>query len=117
MGATQVQLGASTVNVPRLHEVVADSDLLLGVRPEHVSFADSSTLRAEVLGSEYLGTAQIVTCTTADGSTVRAKLAPDLAVRRGEHVGLALKSDAVSLFDKASGRALRSARYEGQAHG
>ena len=117
VGATQVQLGASTVSVPRLHEAVAESDLLLGVRPEHVSFADSSTLRAEVLGSEYLGTAQIVTCTTADGSTVRAKLAPDHAVRRGEHVGLALKSEAVSLFDKASGRALRSARYEGQVHG
>jgi multiple sugar transport system ATP-binding protein len=117
LGATQVQLGNSAVNVPRMHEAVAESDLLLGVRPEHVAFADSSPLRAEVLGSEYLGTAQIVTCTTAGGATVRAKLAPDHPVRRGEQVGLALTSEAVSLFDKASGRALRSARYEDRAHG
>jgi multiple sugar transport system ATP-binding protein len=117
VGATQVQLGTTTVDVPRLHEAVSESDLLLGVRPEHVSFVDSSTLRAEVLGSEYLGTAQIVTCSTAGGATVRAKLPPDHAVQRGDHVGLALKSEAVSLFDRASGRALRSARYEGRARG
>jgi multiple sugar transport system ATP-binding protein len=117
LGATEVQLGETTLAVPRLHEAVAEADLLLGVRPEHVAFSDSSTLRAEVLGSEYLGTAQIVTCTTAGGAMVRAKLPPQQAVQRGQHVGLALTSDAVSLFDKASGRALRSARYEGRRHG
>ena len=109
-GATQVRLGQTTVDVPRLAEGVADAELLLGVRPEHVAFSHQSTLRAEVIGSEYLGTAQIVTCTTADGATMRAKLPPQLAVQRGEQVGLSLKSDALSLFDKASGRALRSAR-------
>ena len=117
MGATQVRLGETTVAVPRLHEAVAESDLLLGVRPEHVAFADSSTLRAEILGSEYLGTAQIVTCAMAGGTTVRAKLPPQQRVQRGQQVGLTLTSDAVSLFDKASGRALRSARYEGLLHG
>jgi multiple sugar transport system ATP-binding protein len=117
LGATEVPLGGSPQAVPRMHEAVAEAELLLGVRPEHVAFADAAPLRAEVLGSEYLGTAQIVTCSTTLGVTVRAKLPPEQRVQRGEQVGLALKSDAVSLFDKTSGRALRSARYESAAHG
>ena len=51
-----------------LFEDRAERRFALGVRPENVSFADSSALRGQVIGAEYLGTTQIVTVTTAMGS-------------------------------------------------
>ena len=67
-------------------------------------------LRAQVLGSEYLGTSRIVTLATADGVQLRAKLDVANTAARGDHVGLEFDAAAVSLFDRASGRALRTAR-------
>jgi multiple sugar transport system ATP-binding protein len=110
VGSTAVQIGAATVAVPALRQAVPQSALLCGVRPEHVQFADDSALRAEVLGTEYLGIGQIVTVATASGATLRAKVDADLPVARGDHVGLRFDASAVCLFDKASGRALQTAR-------
>ena len=73
-----------------------------------------------VLGTEYLGTSQVVTCRTAQGTTLRARLSTDLPTQRGDHVGLAFETGQLSLFDAASGRALRTVRHEqaaGAAHG
>jgi multiple sugar transport system ATP-binding protein len=109
-GDDTVQIGGVTVGVPVLRENVPASKLLCGVRPEHVHFADDAALRAEVLGAEYLGTSQVVTLTTASGATVRAKVDADAHVARGDHVGIRFDAAAVSLFDEASGRALRTAR-------
>src|SRR3954447_21380477 len=105
-GVTEVRIGAAAVPVPRLAEAIPERALLCGVRPENVRFDEASALRAEVVGSEYLGHSQIVTLTTAVGSTVRAKLGAQVKAQRGEHVGLAFEAGAVSLFDSASGRAL-----------
>jgi multiple sugar transport system ATP-binding protein len=88
----------------------------LGVRPEHVSLSDGASLRGEVFGTEYFGTTQIVTITTPHGA-VKARIAADQPARRGETVGLALRSERLSLFDVESGRALRTALHEGAAHG
>jgi multiple sugar transport system ATP-binding protein len=63
-----------------------------------------------VLGSEYLGTSRVVTLRTGQGATLRAKVEVTTGVQRGDHVGLAFDATAVSLFDQASGRALRTAR-------
>ena len=52
----------------------------------------------------------VVTLATAEGATLRAKVEVDKPARRGDHVGLAFDAAAVSLFDRASGRALRTAR-------
>jgi multiple sugar transport system ATP-binding protein len=109
-GAETVQIGPAHVAVPALRQDVAHSALLCGVRPEHVRFADDSALRAEVLGTEYLGISQIVTVATASGATLRAKVNADAPVARGDHVGLRFDAAAVSLFDQASGRALATAR-------
>ena len=111
-GADAVQIGAARIEVPALREDVSSRALLCGVRPEHLRLDDSSALRAEVLGTEYLGTSQIVTCTTAQGATLRAKLGVDVPAQRGDQVGLAFDAAQVCLFDKASGRALRTARYD-----
>ena len=109
-GARSIQIGGSTVAVPQVREDTAAGPLLCGVRPEHVRLQDDSSLRGEVLGTEYLGTSQVITIATALGSTLRAKVSPDSKAARGDHVGLAFDAAAVSLFDQTSGRALRTAR-------
>jgi len=67
-GLTQLHLGDVPLAIPVLREDVAPRRLLYGVRPEHVSFDDASPLRAYVLGTEYLGTSQIVSCHITDGA-------------------------------------------------
>ncbi len=109
-GAQSVCIGPATVGVPTLREAVSQRPLLCGVRPEHVSLRDDSPLRAEVLGTEYLGTSRIVTLATAQGATLRAKVGVNSAAQRGDQVGLQFDAAAVSLFDRASGRALKTAR-------
>lgn len=108
-GATRVTIGAAEVEIPALHEDSGGRPLLYGVRPEHVRFADDAPLKAEVLGTEYLGTSQIVTCRAGE-TTLRAKVGVQVSARRGDRVGLRFDTAAVSLFDRASGRALRTAR-------
>jgi multiple sugar transport system ATP-binding protein len=109
-GDDAIHIGPARVVVPAAREDVSARALLCGVRPEHVRFSDGSPLRAEVLGTEYLGTSTVVTLATAQGATVRAKVDVNNPARRGDHVGLAFDSKAVSLFDASSGRALRTAR-------
>jgi multiple sugar transport system ATP-binding protein len=115
-GAAEARLGDAVISMPALHEDVAPRDLALGVRPEHIAFDDGSALRGSVYGSEYLGTTQIVTVNTPFGQ-VKARTKSTGEVRPGENVGLRLSSGRLSLFDKQSGRAVRSALYEGAAHG
>jgi multiple sugar transport system ATP-binding protein len=112
-GLTQLHLGDAVLCMPALHEDVTPRRLLYGVRPEHVSFDDSSPLRADVLGTEYLGTSHIVTCATAQGTTLRAKLPVQVRAARGDRVGLRFDASRVSVFDAATGRALKTARDTG----
>ncbi len=114
-GADQVRIGPAVLPIPALREEASGKALLLGVRPEHVRFSNASALRAEVLGTEYLGTCQIVTCLTALGVTLRAKVGVDVPVQRGDAVGLAFEAAHISLFDDATGRALRTARHDAGA--
>jgi multiple sugar transport system ATP-binding protein len=114
-GARQLRLGEALLAVPELHEDAPGARLLVGVRPEHVRIDNDSSLRAEVLGAEYLGASQIVTCRLTEGTTLRARLAPDLPVQRGDQLGLQFDAAQASLFDAASGRALRTARHDAAA--
>jgi multiple sugar transport system ATP-binding protein len=109
-GSSVVQIGPASVGVPTLREDVSARALLCGVRPEHVRFADGSALRAEVLGTEYIGSGRIVTLSVGEGTTVRAKVDVSSTAKRGDRVGLAFDAAAVSLFDRTTGRALRTAR-------
>jgi multiple sugar transport system ATP-binding protein len=105
-GARQVSIGEARIGVLPLAEGVSERALLCGVRPEQVRFDPSSALRAEVVGSEYLGHSQIVTMKTAVGSMLRAKVSVEVPAQPGDRVGLAFDVAAVSLFDQQSGRAL-----------
>jgi multiple sugar transport system ATP-binding protein len=115
-GSGEARLGDAIVQMPVLHEDVTPGDLALGVRPEHISFDDRSSLRGAVYGSEYLGTTQIVTIDT-DFGKIKARTKSTGDVPAGTNVGLRFMSDRLSLFDRGSGRAIRSALYEGGAHG
>jgi multiple sugar transport system ATP-binding protein len=109
-GATWATIGAATVGLPAVREAVIQRPLLYGVRPEHVRLDADSALRAEVLGSEYLGAHQVVTMKTATGCTLRAKIDVKLRANRGEHVGLAFDSTEISLFDQGTGQAIHTIR-------
>lgn len=115
-GAQQVQMNGATIAVPALHEDRGEGELALGVRPEHIQFDDSSSLRGTVFGTEYLGTTQIVTVNTAQGQ-IKARLSADIAVTPSESVGLSLRPERLSLFDKDSGRAIRTDLTDRERHG
>ena len=114
-GDCSIMVDGAPVEIPEVREDRAEGQFALGVRPENVSFADSSRLRGRVVGAEYLGTTQIVTVDTA-GGRIKARLPSAKPVQVGETVGLALQPERLSLFDRSSGQALNSALYEG-GHG
>ena len=109
-GATSASIGGAPVGLPALCDAVPSCSMLYGVRPEHVGLSADSIFRAEVLGSEYLGNCQIVTLATKQGSTLRAKADIKTPVRRGDLTGLTFDASQITLFDQASGLAIRTAR-------
>jgi multiple sugar transport system ATP-binding protein len=117
-GDRSITIGQGVQPVPELGEDMPEGDYVLGARPEHMRLADDGPIRGVVYGSEYLGTTQIVTIDTPHGAA-RARLSADLYLRPGEQVGLRLVPDRLSIFDKASGRAIRTALHTqtGGAHG
>jgi multiple sugar transport system ATP-binding protein len=109
-GATSINLGLVTVGIPAVCEEVSQRPLLYGVRPEHIRLSGDAPLRAEVVGVEYLGNCQIITLKTALNCVVRAKVDVNIKAERGDQVGLELNNSEMTLFDKASGWAIRTAR-------
>lgn len=119
-GMHKVDVHGAEITIPELREDTGGTDFALGIRPEHIRFDDGSKLRGAVYGAEYLGTTQIVSVETADGM-LKARLPADTRVKVGEQVGLALNGARLSVFDKASGRALKTALHDealrSHAHG
>jgi len=119
--ARTVMLKDVSLPVPEINERRGGGAVVLGVRPEHISFSDSATLRGRVFGAEYLGTTQIVTVVTEQG-TIKARMPSDVPVHVGETVGLTFHFNALSLFDAQTGMALQTANQprvneERAAHG
>lgn len=105
-GATMVALGDHQLDIPALHESFL-GDAAYGIRPEHVRLSDAAGYRGEIAACEYLGTTQIITLSTQYG-TLKARVPASQPARVGDRVGLAFDSRCVSMFDVATGRALRS---------
>jgi multiple sugar transport system ATP-binding protein len=114
-GDEAIFIDGDRVRVPALRED-SPPGLVLGVRPEHVSFSDHSRIRGTVFGVEYLGTTQIVTVSTARGP-LKARLSSTVRLCAGENVGLTFRPDTLSLFDQESGRAIRTALHERDSGG
>ena len=114
-GLDEVFLGQTRVAVPMLREGGPGS-FALGVRPEHIALSDSAAYRGTIEATEYLGTTQIVTLATPEGR-VKARVASGHSARVGEVVGMTFITRALSVFDRTTGRALRTDANEGAHHG
>ncbi|MCV6594180.1 MAG: ABC transporter ATP-binding protein [Silicimonas sp.] len=115
IGAREVALGNTAFAVPQTREPF-EGDMVFGVRPEHVRLSDDAPYRAEVRATEYLGTTQIVTLETAGGE-IKARVPAHQVARVGESLGLDFEAGTITLFDRQSGRALKSELNEGVLHG
>lgn len=110
-GANSVNLDGQALAIPQQRQG-ASGKLVYGVRPEHVTLSDAGGYRGEVLASEYLGTTQIITLDTPNGE-LKARIDSTQVATVGEKVGLSFQAPSVTLFDKATGQALRSELNEG----
>jgi multiple sugar transport system ATP-binding protein len=115
-GARSISLNGVDVSIPEVHQDMAEAELALGVRPEHIRLSDASPLRGAVYGSEYLGTNQVVAIETSSG-VIKARVPANRDFRIGETVGLELNPGKLALFDCKSGRAVASALYSEAQHG
>ena len=115
-GATQVDLHGVDVVVPPQRETHSGA-MVLGIRPEKITLHDQGTVRSRVLATEYLGTSQIITLDTSHGQ-FKARVDSSQDVSVGDLTGLNFDSNAITLFNADSGRALRSSLHAGEnAHG
>jgi multiple sugar transport system ATP-binding protein len=115
-GAGSVRLNGESIAVPTLHEGIADGEVAIGVRPEHIELVDEGGIRGEVFGAEYMGTMQVVTVKTKHGA-VKARIPSSRKARIREQVGLRFTKERLVVFDVVSGRALHSDLFEGSIHG
>ncbi|SLN10522.1 Trehalose import ATP-binding protein SugC [Roseivivax jejudonensis] len=105
-GQDSIALDGTEIAVPPSIDE-RSGELALGVRPEFVKLDDASSYRGRIAASEYLGTTQIVTIDTPSGR-IRARIPSDATAREGETVGLRFDARTLTIFDDATGRALRS---------
>ncbi|MEM8551596.1 MAG: ABC transporter ATP-binding protein [Pseudomonadota bacterium] len=110
-GSDGVTLHHQTLPIPAMREPF-EGDLVYGVRPEHITLSDDGAYRGEVTAVEYLGTTQIVTLKTHNGE-LKARIDAETQVSVGDTPGLLFNGSTVTLFDRQSGRAIRSALNEG----
>ena len=115
-GADSVRISGVDIPVPTLREEVAARDVVLGMRPEHVRLNDTGDYRAKIEAVEYLGTTQIVTLETNNG-TIKARIPASKHASTGETVGITFETERLSLFDAGGGWALRTVENEGVLHG
>ncbi len=115
-GAASVRLGATEVAIPAARESCAPADMVLGVRPEHIRLDAEGPVRGDVYGTEYLGTTQIATIRTAHG-LLKARLPSSVRIGTGENVGLSFRRERLSVFEKQSGRAIRTDLHDAPAAG
>ncbi len=104
--SNSVNIDGHKVSLPRVLEG-SKGALSLGVRPEHIHFSDRSDFRGEVVAVEYLGTTQIITLKTPNG-TIKARIGSEQPVSVGQTIGLEFDARTLTLFETDNGRALRS---------
>ncbi|WP_159948941.1 ABC transporter ATP-binding protein [Rhizobium sp. 18065] len=110
-GADSIDLSGQKVHVPVTRQG-AKGKLTLGVRPEHIRFSDASEFRGRVIATEYLGTTQIVTMSTANG-VLKARISSHKVVNPGDLIGLEFDARTLTIFTEERGLALLSQANEG----
>jgi len=110
-GDEQVKCNDQVFRVPKQLESVT-GDLLLGIRPEHVSLSSSSTFIGKITNIEYLGTTQIVTFDT-DSGELKAQISSNENIQMAQNIGLDLSPEKITLFDGTTTKALLSMTNKG----
>lgn len=110
-GDSTITLAGQVFEVPTMLQG-GEGEVVVGVRPEHISFDPHSNYRGDIIAIEYLGTNQIVTLQTKSG-TLKSCIPSSEIVSEGESVGLTFSPKAITLFDKKSGAALLSEGNKG----
>ncbi len=113
-GGREIVIGAGTQQVPELRTDMPAADYVLGVRPEHVQISENGPVRGEVFGSEYLGTTQVVMIRTEEGQ-VQARLSSSVEIKTGDRLRLAFRPEKLSIFSRATGRAIPTALHDAGA--
>lgn len=114
IGDKSILCDNETIKIPEQLES-ASGDLLIGIRPEHVSLASSSSpskFIGKVINIEYLGTTQVITFDTHSGE-LKAQLPSDENIQMDQQIGLKLNHRKITLFEKKTGKALLSASNKG----
>ena len=78
-------------------------DVVLGIRPEHLSISADGGLPAEVVVVEPTG-AEVQIFARLDGQDITAVLRERLMLKPGEMVKLAPERNVVHIFDKGTGK-------------
>ncbi len=110
-GDSTITLAEQVFEIPMLLQD-CEGDIVLGVRPEHISFDPNSQYRGDIIATEYLGTTQIVTLQTENG-TLKSRIPSAEPASEGERIGLAFNPRTITLFDQKSGAALLSEGNKG----
>ncbi len=83
--------------------------VVLGIRPESLARSDAGDFQVEIDLVEQMGAQTLLVCRSG-GTRLRALMARDDSVSRGERVALRWASGSLHLFDPQSGRTLYSAK-------
>ncbi|MFQ5763252.1 MAG: TOBE domain-containing protein, partial [Candidatus Bathyarchaeia archaeon] len=94
-----------------VENLATGSELILGVRAEHIALAKKSTPAANATASvrvtELLGSKSIVTLTLTDtGEPLKVIQPAGLTFDMGEKVWLQIEKESISIFDKKSEEAI-----------
>lgn len=116
MGATQVKINGTMVDIPKLHEGLNGLDGVLGARPENIWLADNGGLPGKVFGVEYMGARKLVTVDTTVGR-IRVISPENLPVTVDDNVHLKFRTETLVVFDRESEQALDSELIRKSDHG
>jgi len=111
IGDESIRCDNENIKIPKQLES-ATGDLLIGIRPEHVSLSSSSNFNGKVINIEYLGTTQVITFDTNHGE-LKAQLPSSENIQMDQQIGLKLNPGKITLFAKETGKALLSVSNKG----
>jgi multiple sugar transport system ATP-binding protein len=115
-GSREIRVNGARLAMPETRESLDTGSAILGARPEHILITDDGPLRGRVFAVEYMGARQLVTVDT-DAGRLRVRAPNTVRVDYGETVGLAFDPERIVVFNPDTDRAVRSALYDGGAHG
>ena len=85
------------------------ADLVLGLRPEHVTFSDSGFITGDVVAAEYHGADSVVACRIG-GQEIQVRQGGAMRVAAGDRLRLGWSANSMHFFSASSGARIESAQ-------